>query len=98
MADGEGLAVLQVYFQLPVRFGDEGAPLAFAVRYQDQGRRLDAADREEGAAVAFRGAGDPAGQGGAPDQVYVLPRLAGVGQVVGDFKQLVEGASDLALA
>ena len=96
VADGEGLTVLQVHLKLPVRFRDEGAPLALAVRYKDQGRRLDAPDREEGAPVTFRGARDPAGQGCAPDQVYILPSLAGIGQVVGDLEELVEGASDLA--
>src|SRR5215203_6790482 len=95
VADGEGVAVLEVYLELPVGIGDEGAAFAFAFRYKDQGWGLDASHRQERAAVTFRGAGDPAGQGGAPDQVYILPRLAGVGQVVGNLQQLVEGASDL---
>ena len=75
VVDGEGIpAVPQGPYELPVRFGDEGAPLALALGYEDEGRRLDAPHGEEGAPVALRRPRDPAGQGGAPDQVYVLPR------------------------
>ena len=38
VADGERLAVLQLYLQLPVRHGDEGPPLTLAVGYEDQRR------------------------------------------------------------
>src|SRR5918997_1991371 len=98
VADGERVAaVLEGGVQLPVRLRDEGAALALALRDQDQGRGLDAAHGEEGAPVALRGARDPPGECCAPDQVYVLPRLAGVGQLPGDVDEIVEGARDLAL-
>ncbi len=96
MADGERLAVSKVDLQLPVRLGDEGPPLALALGYEGEGRRLDASYGEKGAPVALGGARDPPGQGGAPDQVYVLPRLTSLGQLLRDFKKLIESPAYLA--
>ena len=77
VADGEGTsAVFEGGFDLPVGFGDERAPLALALCYEDEGRRLDAPDGGEGTPVALGCPRNPAGQGGALDQVYVLARLA----------------------
>src|SRR3712207_8232975 len=56
----------------------------YATLFRSQGRGLDTPHREEGAPVALGGARDPAGEGCAPDQVYVLPRLSGVGELFRD--------------
>ena len=64
---------------------------------QAEGRALHAADREEVGAEAAGGHRDRARQRGAPDQVHVLTRGAGVGQRHRELVELVEGALDLVL-
>src|SRR5215212_10016297 len=97
VAGGERLAIFQIRFYLPVGLGDKGPPFALALGDEDEGRALDTAHREEGAPVAFCGAGDPAGQGRAPDQVYVLARLTRRREVPRNLDELVEGTRHLAL-
>jgi hypothetical protein len=91
------VGMLELGEQLPERFGDVGAALHLALDDQAQGRRLDAADREEVGAEAAAGQRDGAGQGRAPEQVDVLAGGAGVGERVGERVELVEGAVDLFL-
>ena len=83
--------------QLPVGLRDVGAALELALDDQRQGRALDAADREEVGAEAAGRERDRAGQRRAPDQVDVLARGAGVGEVVGELVEVREGALDLVL-
>src|SRR5918994_6896036 len=97
VAGNERLAVFQVRLYLPVRLRDKGAALALTLGDKDEGRTLDATHREEGATVAFRGAGDPAGQRRAPDQIYILARLARRCEVSGNLDELVEGPRHLTL-
>jgi hypothetical protein len=47
VADGERLAVLEVYLELPVGHRHEGAALLLALGYEDEGRGLDAADERK---------------------------------------------------
>ena len=74
-----------------------GAALELALDDQRQGRALHAADGEEVGAEAAAGERDGAGQRRAPDQVDVLARGAGVGEVVGELVEVGEGALDLVL-
>ena len=60
-------------------------------------RALDAADGEEVGAEAAGGERDGASQRRAPDQVDVLARGAGVGELVGEVVELGERALDLVL-
>ena len=82
---------------LPVGLRDVRAPLELALDDQRQRRALHAADREEVGAEAAGRERDGAGQRRAPDQVDVLARLAGVGEVVGELVEVGEGALDLLL-
>src|SRR5215216_8069197 len=91
----EGLAVLEASLYLPVRFGGESAALALALGDEHEGRALDTAYGEEGVPVALRRPRDPAGQGGAPNQVYILPRLTRRRELLGDLDELVEGPRHL---
>ena len=82
---------------LPVGIGDVGAALELALDDQPERRALDAADREEVGAEAAGRERDGAGQRRAPDQVDLAAGLGGVGEVVGELVELVEGALDLVL-
>ena len=82
---------------LPVGNRDVGAALELALDDEAEGRALDAADGEEVGAETAGGERDGAGQGRAPDQVDLAAGLSGVGEVVGEGVEVVEGALDLVL-
>ena len=82
---------------LPEGHGLVGAALELALDDQAEGRALHAADREEVGAEAPGGHRDRPGQRGAPDQVHVLARGAGVGQRHRELVEVVEGPLDLVL-
>ena len=82
---------------LPEGLGHVGAALELALDDQAERRALHAADREEVGAEAAGGARDRAGQGRAPDQVYVLAGGAGVGERHRELVEVREGALDLVL-
>ena len=89
--------MLELGEELPVGLEDVGAALEFTFDDQAEGRALDAADRKEVGAVGLGDQRDGAGEGGAPDQVDVLAGAGGVGQRVGEFGEVAEGAFDLFL-
>ncbi len=91
------IGMLETGQKLPVGLGDVGATLELALYDQRQGGALNPADGEEVRAEAPRGQRDGAGQRGAPDQVDVLTGRAGIGEVVGEVVEVVEGALDLGL-
>ncbi len=76
------VGVREVGEELPEGLRHMGAALELALDDQRQRRALDAADGEEVGAEAAAGERDGAGQRRAPDQVDVLARRAGVGEVV----------------
>ena len=89
------VGVAELCEELPVRLGDASAALQLALDDERQRGALHAADREEVGAEAARRQRDGAGQRGAPDEVDVLARGAGVGEVVGELVEFAEGALDL---
>ena len=91
------VGVAELREQLPERLRHVGAALELALDDQRQGRALHAADGEEVGAEAAAGQRHRAGQRRAPDQVDVLARRAGVGEVVGELVEVAEGALDLVL-
>ena len=74
-----------------------GAALELALHDQAERRALDAADGEEVGAEAPGGHRDGAGERGAPDQVDVLARGAGIGERHRELVEVVEGSLDLVL-
>ncbi len=91
------VGVAELGEELPVGLGDVGAALQLALDDQRQRRALHAANREEVGAEAPGGQRDGAGQRCPPDQVDVLARGAGVGEVVRELVDLAEGTLDLVL-
>ena len=89
--------VLEPCQDLPVGLRDVRAALELTLDDQAQGRALHPPDRKEVGAEAARGQRDGAGQRRAPDQVDVLARRAGVGEVEGEVVEVGEGALDLLL-
>jgi hypothetical protein len=83
--------------QLPVGLRHVSAALQLALDDQRQGRALDAADGEEVRAEAPGCERDGPGQRRAPDQVDVLARGPGVGELVRKLVEVGESALDLAL-
>ena len=91
------VGVGEVREQLPERLRHVGAALELALDDQRQRRALDPADGEEVGAEPAARERDRAGQRRAPDQVDVLARGAGVGEVVRELVEVREGALDLLL-
>jgi hypothetical protein len=89
--------VLELGKDLPEGLRHVRAALELAFDDEAEGRALDAADREEVGAEAASRERDRAGEGRAPDQVDVLARGAGVGELVGEVIELSERALDLVL-
>ena len=83
--------------QLPIWLRHVGAALELALDDQRQGRALHAANGEEVGSEAAGRERHRAGQGRAPDQVDVLARGTGVGEVVREPVEVREGALDLVL-
>ena len=96
MERAETLALgLQLHLHDPERLGHEGAALSLAFGDKHQGRRLHPADAQELRTKASGGQRYEAGERGPPDEVDVLPGLAGPGQRLGKMVQMGEGPLDL---
>ena len=82
---------------LPVVLRHKGQTLALALNHQSERGRLHAARGAHVAKAAELGERQIAREHGAPDEVDVLAALAGVGQVVIELHQMLEGLRHLAL-
>ena len=91
------VGMLEAGEDLPVGLGHVGAALELALDDQAEGRALDAADGEEVGAEPAGCERDGARQRRAPDEVDVLARRAGVGEVIGEVVERSKGPLDLLL-
>ena len=80
----------------PERLGHEGPALPLPLGDEHQGGRLHPAHAQELAPQPRSGQRDEPGERGAPDEVDVLPGLAGPGQRLGQVVEMREGPLDLA--
>ena len=82
---------------LPVVLGHKGHALALALDHQGERGRLHAAGGAHVAKAAKAREREVAREDSAPDEVDVLAALAGVGQVLIEFHEVLEGRRHLAL-
>ena len=82
---------------LPIVLGHKRHALALALDHQGKRRRLHAAGRANVAKAAELGERQVTREHRAPDKVDVLTALAGVGQVLVERDEIIEGVRDLGL-
>ena len=82
---------------LPIVFGHKRHALALALDHQGKRRRLHAAGRAHVTKAAKLGERQIAREHRTPDKVDVLAALAGVGQVLVERDEIIEGLRDLGL-
>ena len=82
---------------LPIVLGHKRHALALALDHQGERRRLHAAGRAHVAKTAELGERQVAREHRAPDEVDMLAALAGVGQVLVERDEVIEGLRDLGL-
>ncbi len=87
---------VQLHLDHPERLGHEGPPLLLPLGDEHQGGRLHPAHAQELAAQTRGGQRDEPGERRPPDEVDVLPGLAGPGQRLGQLVEMREGPVDLA--
>ena len=82
---------------LPIVLGHKRHALALALDHQGERRRLHAAGRAHVTKAAELGERQIAREHRAPNEVDVLAALAGVGQVLVERDEIIEGVRDLGL-
>ena len=82
---------------LPIVLGHKRHALALALDHQGERRRLHAAGGTHVAKAAKLGERQVAREYRAPDEVDVLTALAGIGQVLVERDEIIEGLRDLGL-
>ena len=82
---------------LPIVLGHKRHALALALDHQGERRRLHAAGRAHVAKAAKLGKRQIAREHRTPDEIDVLAALAGVGQVLVERDEVIEGLRDLGL-
>ena len=82
---------------LPIVLGHKRHALALALNHQGKRRRLHAAGGTHVAKAAKLGERQVAREHGTPNEVDVLTALAGVGQVLVERDEVIEGLRDLGL-